>query len=87
MFSPLSRKDIDDVLINDKRVNAVVKDAVYSLNYHDCTATLVYNPTTKQIVTLDQHMVVLITASAKLGAKIALTQELHNYLSIWDFVY
>ena len=87
MFSPLSRKDIDNVLINDSRVSAVVKDAVYSLNYHDCTATLVYTPDTKEIGTLEQHMVVLIDASARLGVKISLQQELHNYMSTWDFVY
>lgn len=88
MFSPLSRKVIDTELNNLK----VVKTEYYSILYHDCTATLVVNPETLEIVSLKQRMYCLITAKGEIDMSIIHfdidgNATLQNNLDITDFQY
>ncbi|MEI6577870.1 MAG: Ig-like domain-containing protein [Eubacteriales bacterium] len=64
MFYPLSKSDIDPEL-SSGLVKAVIGNASYSLKYYNCTSTLVYNPKTNQIVSLDQVTYTLINMSGK----------------------
>jgi hypothetical protein len=89
MFSPLSRTEIDNTLLGDSRVSAVVKNVKYDLRYFDCTAVLVYNPKNNQIVSLDQYMSVFIDIQ---DGKILLstlkgTAILNNTMKVWDLQY
>ena len=88
MFSPLSKKDIDNTL-NGGVVSAVVKDITYSLTYHDCTAVVEYDTKTNQIIRLEQYMDVAIKADAKvILSKINIEkQELFNTMIISDLQY
>ena len=88
MFSPLSKKDIDNTL-NGGVVSAVVKDITYNLTYHDCKAVVEYDTKTNQIIKLEQYMNVAINANAKvIGSKINIEkQELFNTMIITDFKY
>ena len=88
MFSPLSKKDIDNTL-NGGVVSAVVKDITYDLTYHDCKAVVEYDTKTNQIIKLEQYMNVAINANAKvIGSKINIEkQELFNTMIITDFKY
>jgi hypothetical protein len=56
MFTPIKRADVDDVLQNNFAVKMLIKDLDYDLKYHDCTAELIYNPETNQIVSLTQYI-------------------------------
>lgn len=89
MFSPLSRKEIDDTLLNDSRVNKVVKNVKYDLRYYNCKAELTYNPKTNQVVKLDQYMFVFIDIQdGKIGlSTLKGTAVLENTLRIWDVKY
>lgn len=89
MFGPLSKKDIDDTLTGNAIVTAVAKDITYTLRYHDCTAVLVYNPETKQVVSLDQTMHVSIKGSGKVaGISLVIdNQELVDYMHIYNVKY
>jgi len=62
MFYPLSKSDVDPQLTTGT-VKAVISKVNYSLNYYDCTATLIYNPKTNQAVSLDQVTYSLINMS------------------------
>ena len=88
MFSPLSKKDIDETL-NGGVVSAVVKDITYSLTYHDCKAVVEYDTKTNEIIKLEQYMNVAIKADAKvILSKISIEkQELFNTMVITDFKY
>lgn len=88
MFSPLSRKVIDGEL----EKLSVVKTEYYSILYHDCTATLVVNPETLEIVSLKQRMYCLITAKGEIDMGIIHfdidgNATLQNTLQITDFQY
>lgn len=89
MFSPLSRKEIDNTLLGDSRVSAVVKNVKYDLRYYDCKAELVYNPKTNEIVKLDQYMFVFIDIQdGKIGmSTLKGTAVLENTMRIWDLKY
>ncbi|MEE1503122.1 MAG: hypothetical protein UGF89_02615, partial [Acutalibacteraceae bacterium] len=88
MFSPLSKKDIDNTL-NGGVVSAVVRDITYSLTYHDCKAIVEYDTKTNEIIKLEQYMNVAIKANAKIGlSNINIEkQELFNTMIITDFKY
>ena len=88
MFSPLSKKDIDNTL-NGGVVSAVVKDITYNLTYHDCKAVVEYDTKTNQIIKLEQYMNVAINANAKvIGSKINIEKQEHfNTMIITDFKY
>lgn len=88
MFSPISRKVIDGEL----EKLSVVKTEYYSILYHDCTATLVVNPETLEIVSLYQRMYCLITAKGAIDMGIIHfdidgNATLQNTLQITDFQY
>lgn len=90
MFSPLSKAEINDTLVNDSAVNKVIRNANYRLTYYDCTAELVYNPKTNRIVTLNQYMSVkiYILPDTKVGfSSVVGWATLKNTLNIWDFKY
>ncbi len=67
VFGPLAKAEIDAEIKGIK----VIRTAEYALNYYDCKAVLVYNPATKQIVTLDQYMYTLINI---IKGKVLLTE-------------
>lgn len=88
MFSPISKKVIDTEIEKLR----VVKPEYYSIYYHDCTATLVLNPHTQEIVSLRQMTYVQITAKGAIEVKpirfeIDGTAALQNTLEITDFQY
>lgn len=88
MFSPISKKVIDTEIENLR----VVKPEYYSIYYHDCTATLVLNPQSLEIVSLRQMTYVQITAKGAIEVKpirfeIDGTAALQNTLEITDFQY
>lgn len=89
MFSPLSRVGIDNTLKNDGAINIVVKDVEYTLEYYDCTAILVFNPTNNHVVSLDQfmHTLVIVHSGKVLGSNATGNAVLDNYLYIYDFEY
>ena len=89
MFSPLSKKDIDETL-NGGTVQAVIKNVQYNLTYHDCTAILEYNTKTNEIVSITQYMNVAIQGSGKILGVKQITidrQELINTMICKDFTY
>lgn len=88
VFSPVSKKDIDDTL-NGGIVSAVAKDITYSLTYHDCSSTIEYNPKDNKLVSLEQFTKVTISGSGRI-AFITLDvtkQELVDEMHITDFKY
>ena len=89
VFSPLSKKDIDDTLTNNSIVTTIASDITYSLLYHDCTAVLVYNPENNHVVSLDQYMSVAISGQGKVtGLQLVIDkQELNNTMKIYDVKY
>lgn len=88
MFAPLSKKDIDET-INGGTVSAIVKNANYSLTYHDCTAIIEYNTKTNELISCTQYMNVSIQATAKvLISDVQIDkQELVNTMKAYDFKY
>ncbi len=89
MFSPLSKKDIDETL-NGGTVQAVIKNVQYNLTYHDCTAILEYNTKTNEIVSITQYMNVAIQGSGKILGLKQITidkQELVNTMICNNFTY
>ncbi len=89
MFSPLAKSDID-ATINGDTVKAVIKEVSYSLNYHDCTAILEYNPKSNQIVKLEQYMHCSIAGAGKVLGFKQITidrQELINNMICTEFKY
>ena len=89
MFTPIKRADIDDVLKNNSAVKMLIKDLDYDLKYHDCTAELIYNPETNQIVSLTQYMHILIIVNSGKVAFSDVTGDaiLDNSMFLTDFVY
>lgn len=89
MFTPIMMADVHNTLKNDAAVKFVVKDVDFELNYYDCTADLVFNPETNEIVSLDQYMHILINIkSGKVfGLSAVGTAVLDNYLYFSDFQY
>ena len=89
MFSPIMRADIDNTLKNDGAVKFIVKDVDFDLNYHDCTAELIYNPENDQIVSLDQfmHISINIKSGTLMGSSIIGNAELDNCLYLSEFTY
>ena len=89
MFTPIKRADIDDVLQNNGAVKMLIKNLDYDLKYHDCTAELIYNPETNQIVSLTQYMHILIIVNSGKVAFSDVTGDaiLDNSMFLTDFVY
>ncbi len=89
VFTPIKMADVRNTLQNDPAVKFIIKNVDFELKYHDCTLDLVYNPTTGQIVSLDQYMHILITIKdgTLLGMSAKGTAILNNYMYISDFQY
>ena len=87
MFSPISKKVIDQEIEKLGVVNA----EYYSVTYHDCTATLVFNPNNHQIVSLGQKMYCLIEAKGTIDMVLHFDIDgnatLENTLQITNFQY
>ncbi len=87
MFSPISKKVIDQEIEN----LGVIKAEYYSVTYHDCTATLVFNPNNHQIVSLGQKMYCLIEAKGAIDMIVHFDIDgnatLENTLQITNFQY
>lgn len=88
IFGAVSLKEIDDTL-KGGIVSAVFKDVTYKLVYHDCTATLIYNPENNQVESLTQVLHVSISGYAKaLGAGLDIAnQELINHVEFYNVKY
>jgi hypothetical protein len=89
MFSPLAKADIDNT-INGGAVSAVIKNVTFSLTYHDCTAIIVYNTKTDELISVEQYMNVAIQGAGKIAGIKQITidkQELINTVRITDFKY
>lgn len=87
MFSPLSKKDIDNEL---GKLSLLIRVDHYAVKYRDCTATLICNPKTNQIVSLEQIMYCDITAKGRIKVlfmDIDGGATLRNTLKITDFKY
>lgn len=84
MFSPISRSDIESAIASVPGLTV----NMFDLNYHDCTATLEFNSTTKQIVSLEQIMVIGADIDIKLiGINLVGFQNIYNTLQCTSFVY
>ena len=87
MFSPLSKKDIDNEL---DKLSILIRVDHYAVKYRDCTATLICNPKTNQIVSLEQIMYCDITAKGRIKVlfmDIDGGATLRNTLKITNFRY
>lgn len=89
VFTPIMMADVHNTLKNDAAVKFVVKDVDFELTYYDCTAELVFNPETNEIVSLDQYMHILINIKSGkvVGMNAVGTAVLDNYLYFSDFQY
>lgn len=84
MFMPLSKSDVDPEL---EKISAI-KDAKYDMNYYNCTSTLVYNPKTMHVVSVDQVLYNKLEMSGKvLGLSASGWQVLIMHYQIFDVVY
>ena len=89
MFTPIQFAEVRNTLETDPAVKFIVKNVDFDLEYYDCIAELTYNPTTNQIVTLDQfmHINIKINNGSILGLSAKGTAVLDNYMYVSDFVY
>ncbi|MBR2418421.1 MAG: hypothetical protein IKB12_07280 [Clostridia bacterium] len=89
MFNPIRRRDVDDVLQNNFAVKMLIKDLDYDLKYYDCTAELIYNPETDQIVSGDlyMHILIIINSGKVAGSDVTGDAVLDNAMHLTDFVY
>lgn len=89
MFTPIQFAEVRNTLETDPAVKFIVKNVDFDLEYFDCIAELTYNPTTNQIVTLDQfmHINIKINDGSILGLSAKGVAVLDNYMYISDFVY
>lgn len=87
VFITLSPSDIKPNL-EKPFVKAVVKEGKYDLYYHDCKATLVYNPKTNQIVTVDHVTYTTLDIGGKVfGKYYSAKTELEMVYSAFGFQY
>lgn len=89
MFNPIRRRDVDDVLQNNFAVKMLIKDLDFDLKYYDCTAELIYNPETDQIVSADlyMHILIIINSGKVAGSDVTGDAVLDNAMHLTDFVY
>jgi hypothetical protein len=87
IFVPLSKSDVDPEL-SSGIVKAVVSNPVYSMRYYNCTVTLIYNPVTQRVVSVDQILYNALTLSGKVVFwKASGTQTLIMHYNIFDVAY
>lgn len=87
MFMPLSKSDVDPQL-ESALVKAVIKNAKYDMNYYNCTSTMVYNPKTMQVKSVDQ----VLYNKLEMSGRVFFTdaegwQVLIMHYQIFDVVY
>lgn len=89
MFNPIKRAEVDDVLQNNVAVKLLIKNLDYDLNYYDCTAELIYNPETDQIVSADlfMHILIIVNSGKVAGSDVTGDAVLDNAMHLTDFVY
>ena len=89
MFNPIRRRDVDDVLQNNFAVKMLIKDLDFDLKYYDCTAELIYNPETDQIVSADlyMHVLIIVNSGKVAGSDVTGDAVLDNAMHLTDFVY
>ena len=89
MFNPIRRRDVDDVLQNNFAVKVLIKDLDFDLKYYDCTAELIYNPETDQIVSGDlyMHILIIVNSGKVAGSDVTGDAVLDNAMHLTDFVY
>lgn len=89
MFTPIQFAEVRNTLETDPAVKFIVKNVAFDLQYYDCVAELTYNPTTNEIVELDQfmHINIKINDGSILGLSAKGNAVLDNYMYISDFVY
>lgn len=89
MFTPIEMASVRDILENDSTVKFIIKNVDFDLTYYDCTAELTYNPTTNEIVELDQfmHLDINIKEGSIVGISAKGKAVLDNYMYISDFQY
>lgn len=89
MFTPIEMAEVRSILQTDPAVSTIVKDIDFELTYYDCVAELTYNPTTNQIIELDQFM--HLDINIKNGTLLFMSAKgravLDNYMYISDFKY
>ena len=87
IFVPLSKSDVSPEL-GKWYVKMVISNPVYDMNYHDCMVTLVYNPTTLRVISVDQILYNALTLSGKVvGISANGTQVLIMHYNIFNVVY
>ena len=87
IFVPLDKGDIDPAL-EKGFVKLVISDAKYSMEYYDCTVTLVFNPITQKVISVDQTLYNKITMSGKVLFKSTEGwQVLIMHYNIFDVAY
>lgn len=89
MFTPIEMAEVRNTLQTDPTIKFIIKDIDFELTYYDCVAELTYNPTTNQIVELEQfmHININIKNGSLLGMSAKGTAILDNSMYIQDFVY
>jgi len=87
IFVPIDKGDVDPQL-SSGIVKAVVSNANYSMRYYNCTVTLVYNPVTQQVVSVDQILYNALTLSGKvIFWNASGTQTLIMHYNIFELTY
>lgn len=85
MFMPLSKSDIDPELA---KYSKVIKDHKYDMEYYNYTATLIYDPKTLHVKSVDHVLYNKITMSGKvLFIPAAGWQVLIMHYQIFDVIY
>lgn len=88
IFVPLDKSDVDPEL-SSNLVKAVISNYSYSMRYYNCKVTLVYNPLTQQVVSVDQILYNALTLSGKVIKLFTAsgTQVLIMHYNIFDITY
>lgn len=87
MFYPLPMSDITDAL-EDPTVSALVKVEKFDINYHDCTATIVYNPANNELISLEHQIVGGLDAKGRATLiSFDFFQNIYSTLRLTDFTY
>lgn len=87
MFYPLPMSEITAAL-EDPTVASLVTINIFDIKYHNCTASIEYNPANNELVSMEQQMVagLDVKGNAKL-LQFEFFQNIYSTLKTWDFVY
>jgi hypothetical protein len=89
MFTPIEMAEVRTTLTTDPTIKFIIKNVDFELTYYDCVAELTYNPTTNEIVELDQfmHIDINIKDGSLLGMSAKGRAVLDNYMYLSEFQY